>query len=271
MAITSIDFDKLVIDKIDLVTAFSKSDSSLLLMFDEIKNGTITNAGEKVYGTGAGGARLSALNRNKTAGFTCTNGFVVASAIAAQTGSDITVASAGSKIKTPTHEIFDIAAGATTITLAEIPVGTTGAEIKYIYKLQKDNTQGEKYSISATASATEFSLVPSTKVLTLPTGSFTAAGRLIVFYDYEASVGKKLINKGDVFAKDCKLVLDVLCRDVCDNATVYHTKFVFPSASIDNNFEIAVGDEPAVHNFGVEAMQNMCSADKEYWSWYLVE
>lgn len=271
MAITAIDFDKLVIDKIDLVTAFSKSDGSLLLMFDEIKNGTITNAGEKVYGTGAGGARLSALNRNKTSGFSCTNGFVVASAIAAQTGSDIVVASTGSKIKTPTHEIIDVAAGATTVVLSEIPVGVTGAEIKFIYKLQKDNTQGEKYAIAAMASATEFSLVPATKTITLPTDSFTEAGRLIVFYDYEASVGKKLMNKGDTFAKDCKLVLDILCRDVCDNSTVYHTKFVYPSASIDNNFEITVGDEPAVHNFAAEAMQNICSSDKEYWSWYIVE
>ena len=269
MSLTTIDFDKYVIDKFDVVAGISKTTGELYFMFDEIKDGSLENGSEKVYGTSAHGARISALNTNKTAKFTCNNGFIVGGAVTTQIGGTAITASAENKIVTPNIEIVEVI-DPTEITLEQIPVGTTGVEIPFIFKANKDMTQGDKFAISATASETAFALTPATKTITLPTGKFVKGDHVIVIYNYEASVGKKFTNSGNEYAKTCKLIIDVLCRDICDNETVIHTKFVFPNASVDGNFNIQVGNEPAVHAFSAEALQEVCSANKELWSWYVV-
>lgn len=266
---TSFDFDKYVIDKIDLITGISKSTGELYFMMDEIKDGSIENGGEKVFGTGSHGTRISALNTNKTAKVSANNGFIIGGTIEAQTGTDAVIASASNKLVVPNVETIEVV-DPTKVTIEYTPVGTSGAEIPYIYKANRDGTQGEKYPIGATASATEFSLKPSDKEITLPTDVFKKGDRVIVIYDYEASAGKKYSNTGVAFAKTCKLIVDVLCRDVCDNETVLHTKFVFPNASIDGNFTITIGNEPAAHAFSAEAMTDVCSSNKTMWDWYVV-
>ena len=269
MSLTAIDFDKYVIDKIDIVTGVSKTNGELYFMFDEVKDGSIENGAEKVYGTGAHGNRISALNTNKTAKFACNNGFLVGGAVLAQIGGEAILASDENKIVTPNIEIIEVT-DPTSVVLEQIPVGETGAEISFINKANKDMTQGEKYAIGSVASATEFALDPTTKTITLPTGEFEKGDHVIVIYNYEASVGKKITNSGNSYAKNCKLIIDVLCRDVCDNETVIHTKFVFPNANIDGNFNISIGNEPTVHAFSAEAIQETCSKNKELWSWYVV-
>lgn len=266
------DFDKLIIDSIDLATGFDIATGEVLFMMDEIKDGSIENASETVYLTGKNGARIGALDRNKTAKASFNNGFMVGGAIATQIGTAVTLATAGAKFTVPTFDILTVGDTPTTVTLTNVPVGATGAEIKFIYKANKDGTQGEKYAIAATASATEFSLVPATKIITLPTGSvFDTGDRVIVFYDYEASVGKKYVNSGDKFAATVKLVLDLVLRDVCDNATIYHGKMIFDTAKVDGTFNIGVGDTPEAHAFSAEAISNICSTNKELWTWYIVE
>lgn len=270
MALTAIDFDKLIIDKMLLATATSRSTGELFFMCDQIKSGNIENSGEKSFITGVGGTPLSALNRNKNVKVSWENAYVIASGIAAQTGSDIMVASAGSKLTVPNTEIITVTS-ATSVVLAQIPVGVTGSEVKYIYKANPDGTAGEKYVVAATASATAFKIDAATKTITLPTSKFNVGDRVIVTYNYETAIGKKISNKGNTFAKDCKLVVDVLCRHICDTNIQLVTKFVFPYLSIDNNFTISVQDEPQAHNFGGDAMQDPCSADKTFWDWYIVE
>jgi hypothetical protein len=268
---TSIDFDKLVVDQIDMVTAFDKSTNELLLMMDEIKDGSIENGAEVVYGTGKGGTRLSTLDRNKTSRFSCNNGYIVGGAIVAQTGSSATVASTGSELIIPTYDIITIGDTVTTAVLSNVPVGVTGAEVSFVYKLNRDGTQGEKLVVAETATTGKFTVNSASKTLTFAEDEFTKGDSIIVFYDYKEAVGKKFSNVGNSFSKNAKIVLDVLCRDVCDNSSVYHTKFVFPNAKIDGNFNITFGDEPAIHAFAAEAVQDVCSKNKELWSWYIVE
>jgi hypothetical protein len=95
--------------------------------------------------------------------------------------------------------------------------------------------------------------------------------RVLVFYNYEVSVGKKYVNSGDKFAKTVKLILDMTLRDSCDNATVYHGKMILPQAKIDGTFTIGFGDTPEAHAVSAEAITNICSTTKEFWTWYIVE
>lgn len=267
----ALDFDKFIVDCVDRVVGISKSTGECDFILDEIKDATIENGEDIVYLTGKNGTRIGALSRNKTSKFSCNNGFFVGGAMATQIGDTPTIASSSSKLTVPNYEIIDVPAGATTVVLEQIPVGITGNEIPFIYKANSDGTQGEKYAIASTASATEFSLVPATKTITLPTGSFASAGQVIAIYDYETEVGKKYVNSGDKFSKTEKLIIDMTLRDVCDNSAMYHGKMVFQNAKVDGSFTISVQNEPQAHAFSAEAMSNVCSTGKEFWSFTIVE
>jgi len=268
MALDKIDFDKIIVDTIDTVTAFEKTDGSIMFMLDEIKEGNIENGSETVYGTGKAGVKLSALDRSKTSKFSCTNGYVVASAMAAQTGSKIEEASEDNKFAVP-HLEYKVTQDGTTIVLDETPVGEVGKEIPFIYKANADKTQGEKYAIGSVASATEFSLAPDTKTITLPTDVFKKGDIVIVPYNRETSVAKKMINSGGNFAKNAKIVIDATGCDVCDQNIKYHVIFVYNNAKVDGNFSMSFGNEPMVHNVAAEALQDICSVDNDLWTFYI--
>lgn len=270
MALTSIDFDKIILDTIDTVTAYDKADGSILLMLDQLKDGTIEQTSETVYGTGKAGVRLSALDRNKGAKFSCNNGYVIASAISAQVGADIEDASVTSSFAVP-HIQFVKVTSAMDVVLEYDVVGELGKEIPFIYKSNSDNTQGEKFPIAAEASATAFSFDPATKTITLPTGVFAKDDIIIVPYDRKAFVAKKLVNNGDKFSKTARIVLDITGREVCDQSKVYHVIMEYGNAKIDGNFTLTLGNEPAVQAFSAEAMQDICSTDsKKLWTMYIV-
>lgn len=268
MALTTTDFDKLIIDTIDTVTAFDKTDGSILFMLDQLKDGSLENGAETVYGTGKAGTKLAAFDRNKTSKFSCNNGYVVASAMAAQIGSEIENASVTSKFAVPHLEYIKVT-DATKIALEFTPVGITGKEIPFIYKANPDKTQGEKFAIGSAVSATEFKLIPSTKEITLPTDVFDVGDIVIVPYDREATIGKKMVNSGEKFSKNAKVVIDATGCDVCDQNIKYHIIIVYGNAKVDGNFSMSFGNEPVAHAISCEALQDVCSTDKSLWTWYV--
>lgn len=260
------DYDKYSIQSIDMGTGFNKSTSECLFMLDQIKDATLENGMETTYSTGRLGVRLSALDKNKTAKVSGTNGYIVGGLLAQQIGSAPEVARDVASIVTPACDIIEIKepdAVKTTFTATGIP----GNEVRFIYRAQKDMTQGEKFAQAAEASESEFSYDPATKEITLPTGVFKAGEKVIVFYDYLAK-GKKFTNSGDNFPKTCKMVFDLTIQDVCDNGTLYYAKLVMPNAKIDGNFSWTIGNDPAVGSFTFESLLDICSATKELW--YLI-
>ena len=269
----ALDFDNLLIDRPLRVRMQDKTTGELMFMVDQIKDGTLTNGAEQVFITGAAGVRLATLDRNKTTSFTCNTGLVSMGMMAAQTGSDKEVASATAKIKTPAFEEITVGSDSegnvnTTFTLKNVPVGTTGAEIKYIYLLQKDQSLGQKFAIGSAASSTAFALDPATRVITLPTGAgITAESVIAVDYEYMAESAVKVTNKGDVYSKKGRVIVELLLRDICDNNKKYYSQLIMPNAAASGNFEFAFGSEGVNHGLTVEANQDFCSTDKELWSW----
>lgn len=268
MAMTTVDFDKLIIESYDRLTVFDKTDGSILTIMDELKDGTIEGTQETTYGTGKSGVKLSSLDKNKGAKITGNNGYVIVSAWAAQMGSNIEEASATNKFAVPDIEYVPVT-DVTKITLLETPVGMTGKEIPFIYKANSDKTQGERFAIAAVASATEFSLKPDTKEITLPTGVFAVGDVVIVPYDREATVGKKLSNTTDSFSKTGRAVLDITCADICDNTKKFHTILVMPNAKLDGNWSLAIGTEPSQHPISLEAIKDPCSLSKNLFDYYI--
>lgn len=262
--------EKMIIESVDTAVLLN-ADDSLIMMMDELKDTTITNGSELVYQTGKLGSRLAAFDRNKTASVSFNNAYLVGGAIEAQTGSDKIVASEDEKLSIPTHDIMVVKKGTTIATLSQVPVGVEGAEIKFVYVLV-NGVQGEKLEVGTAAAEGVFTVDAENKTLTFD-AAFAAESdvEIIAFYTYETATGVMYQNRGDVFSKKGKLILDLVQRDVCDDGKKYHTRMVFPAAKVDGNFDISVGNDPAVHAFKAEALQNICSTDKTMWQWYVVE
>ena len=263
-------YDNFVIDSIDRVTGFRIATKENLFVLEDVKDGNLENAGEKVFGTGKAGVRISALSRNKSSKFSVNNGFMVGGLIAVQTGTEAEI-SDSETILMPQFEYLELkTASPTTIETTFAASGLLGKEIPWIYKSNKDGSTGEKFTQAAAASATEFAYDPATKLITLPTGVFAEGDIVIASYEYK-SKGRKYVNRGDTFAEDCMIVMDILLRDICDNASVTHSKIVMPKAAVELNWGIQFGSEPAVHAFSCEALQDRCSIDRELWYWVIPE
>lgn len=261
------DFDKLVLESIEQVHAYKQSTGELLFLMDEIKNGTITSGSEIVYAQGKNGVNLAAFDRNKTAGFSCSNGYVVASALAYQYGSAVEKASATNKFTIREVEYITVGAVAdtvnTTITLSYTPTATSP---KFIYAANSDMSQGTQYArVASSATAEQFTITGS--VITLPTGgAWTADSVVIVPYDREVTVGKRIKNEADKFPDEFKLVVDILASDPCAGGSKYLVQLIGEKAKSTASVELAIGDNVAEHALDIQFMSNPCNTDKTYFT-----
>lgn len=232
---------------------------------DQIKNGSIENSNDTVYSEGKQGVRLSAIDRNKSEKFSCTNGYVVASVMASQLGTTVDTATTDNKFVVRDVEYLTVGSNATEVTLSKTPIADS---VKYIYKANKDNTQGEKFGVGTAASSDKFAI--SGNKITLPTDKFTENDVVIVVFDREVTSGKQIINSGDNYTGECYLVIDVLAEDPC-SGVMYLAQHIMPKAKISGNFSISVGDNPAEHPMEAESMLDPCSLNKELSRWVIVE
>ena len=260
----AINFDNLVINRVIRGTLKSLSTGEVLCTVDQVENPSFECAGEQQFAVDNLGVRIAAFNRSKSVKMSAESSRIHLGLLAAQFGSVKTVASSGSKIVAPYFEIQTVGgAPNTTLTLDNIPYGTEGAEIPYIYLLNTDGSLSTtKFAIAATASATKFSLVAATKVLTLPVGAgLTATSRIAIWYDFESASAMKIENNADEFGLGGLFDLDVLLQDVCATGTTYHGHIIFGNTQLDPNFTINFTTE-GKHPFSFEGMADYCDADK---------
>lgn len=263
-------FENLILDCFDTVVAKDKTSGDLLFVLDQVKDGSLENASDAVEMTGKQGMLLSVMDRSKSSTFSCNSAYLVAGALAAQTGSDIVDASDTAKMVVPDFIRVKMK-DATTCVLPNVPVGTKGAEVAAVWKVEKDGTQGKKFVVNTEPEAGKFKVEATSKTLTFNAGDLKEDDELYVDYAYEVDSGRMIANDGDKFAKTAHLLVDILLRDKCDNSVVYHGKLEIPNAKIDGNFTIDIGDEPGVHAFSARAMVDVCSKDKTLWNMYLCQ
>lgn len=318
--LTSADFDKMIIESIDEVMAYDRGTGELKFWFDQIKSGELTSDAEVVYAEGRQGVQLAAFDRNKTAGFTCENGYVLASAIATQLGSDVITATDTAKLTIQVQDYFVNAKNTTTIKRTD---GTASASqaypfsatpdlgtVKFVYQIGGDNSIVKKYDVGAIP---VYDTTPDTptaddlgNICVVKSGSETVTytpkiveesgssyvwanltitadnemfavdgGNLVAFltsnaedrnylaiFDTDVSIGKKIINRGDKFAGNVKLVINFVAQDPCDG-NKYLMQAIMPNAKVSGSFSLSAGDDPAVQNFEATAMLDVCSVNKE--------
>lgn len=258
----SVTTDKYVIQNMEMLSFFSLEDNSCYFIADDLQEATMSNDSELVYAEGRNGVRLSASERNKTSNITATNGTIVEGALAAQVGSEVET-----KTITIPNQFFAIeTADGVSVDIVQKPIGEVGNEIPYIYKKSSSGGIGEKYAISASASATTFKYDPSTKKITLPTGKFAAGDTVYMFYDIEAKNAKVVVNQENKFSKTGMLVADIFAKDVCTDKS-YYGKIIYHKAKASGTFELSFGNDPSVQNLEFEAMSVGCGTqNKSLWT-----
>jgi hypothetical protein len=232
------------------------STSNILFTLRDFVNPSIENAGEVVYSSNSLGAHLAAFDRNSTVRFSAENVHIHVPMLAAQMGTTVTT----SATTCPCYETLTVGAGpATTATIANVPVGSTGAEIPYIWKVNSDGSLGTRFAVGATASATIFEIAAASSLLTLPVGAGLVAGdRLFVRYLFSATTNMRVEKDAANSAKEGSGELEVLLKDPC-SSTRYHAYFVFPSIKLDPNFSIATSVD-SNHPFSFESLADPCSS-----------
>lgn len=175
--------------------------------------------------------------------------------MATQSGTTKQVASDEAKIVAPAFETIDVDGTSATYTLKHVPT----EEVKNIYALNGDGTLGTVYTKSTSASATSFAMTGSS--LTPPTG-LKKGDQLFVIYDYEASKAVAVTNSATNFPTACKLILEVLGCDVCDQTKLVFAYVVFPNFKISPDFDWNIQTD-GTHPFSGKAMQDYCDKEKK--------
>lgn len=248
--LTNVDFDKLVILGIEEVYGFSRSNGELLFAFDQIKSGELSGNNDVLYAEGKRGVRLATLKNNKTSSFSCENGYVIASALAAQWGSKVQEATAEAKVNVRRAYYVKLNADKTTLNLPSAPVE---GSLKFIYLCNPD--QSKKESLALTTGFTV-----ADKLVTLADEGVAGETYLCV-YDEAVDVAKRIVNDGESFSEDVELIINILGQDVCTDLQ-YLIQAKMPKASVSGEWSLSMGNDPAVHSFQAEAMLDVCSIDK---------
>lgn len=261
----SFSLNNFLIDRVRRGTMFSDTTGEALWSITQIKDASLNMSSETADATDAIGNVITQFDRSKNAEFSATNALWDFGLSAAQFGHEKKVASASEKIRTPMYEQLVVSGGK--IVLSQIPAGTTGAEIKYIYALNNDSTLGTKYTLGTSVSATEFTLDAATKTITVPTG---VTGNIAVFYDYDAEEAVMLQNNASEFPKAGKFMLEVIGKDTCDKTATYVAYLVFPNAKLKTDMELGFNTDSG-HPFSMQMMQDYCDLEKRLFNIYIAK
>lgn len=248
--------------KVNRIRLFDPATDELKVVLSDIKNATLTNGQETVYADGADGAHLAAFDNNKTSTLAGENGAIESGYLSMSVGSDEITVKDGMEIVL--HEEATTQDGSTVV-LKHKAQGTAGSEIKFIYSLDSTGSIDKKYAQGASASESEFSYAPDTKTITLPTGVFVKGDVIVVEYSPKFSEYKEIVNDADKFSMTCKAWCDCWFTDICTKKDVPLLMYL-PSGKVSGNLEMTFGDQAAVQNFEIEALQSGCrGASKTLW------
>lgn len=209
--------NELILEKIRSVEEYDTSTDELRGRYTQIEEPSLSTSSEATDVTDAMGTPIHTFYRNPQGTFSFTNSLHSLDLMASQFGSDKVVADADNKIIMPVSETIAIGSGGT-VKLKYVPVGTEGAEIKYVKVINANNTFGETYEVAATAGADKFVIDAANKTITLPAG---VTGRVFVSYNKETDAAVKISKATNGLPPVRKLLIHAIFRDPCDANLVY--------------------------------------------------
>lgn len=221
--------NELILEKIRAVEEYDFVTNELIGRYTQIESPSLKTGAEGKSVTDAMGAEIVTFYNAQTGTFEFTNSLHSLDLMASQFGSKKMVADAANKFIVPVSEIVMITNDGKAV-LKHTPVGTAGAEIKYVKLINDSNEFGETFELSATPAAGKFTLDAATKTITLPTGT---TGRLFVRYDKETEKAIKITKNTDGVPEVKSLLVHAIFRDKCNTNLVYAGVISIPRAQID--------------------------------------
>lgn len=256
----------LVFEKIFGLRYYNSSDYSLMWMANQLEDATLDVTSEEQVVNDALGSPIAKFFRGRSATLSATNALFNLSVAAAQSGNSagLVRGTAEAKIKVPMSET--IITSGTTITLAEKPVGTPGAEIPFIYAMDGTGYWTRKYTLGSMASENEFTLDAASKTITLPTGTPNGT-RIMVDYTGEKQDALQFSATGNDSPRAGIAHLWVKCHNVCDVSSIVYGVLVCQNAQLSGNYQLNFTPE-GKHAIELQLMQNYCDPDKHLYDFF---
>jgi len=220
--------NEVVFEKIRYIETFDPTTKQLISRLTNVKEPTLNFTSEGTQVTDAQGAEIVTFYNAAQGTLSYTNAIHSFDLLAEQFSSDKNVASEDKKIVAPVSEIIEIADSK--VTLKYVPVGTAGAEIKYVQLINDENEFGETLEVSATIAEGKFTINAEDRTLTFHSGT---TGRVIVDYEAEMSEAISLTKTTDSMPPVRTLHVHCYFRNKCDNNIKYIGVISFPRAQID--------------------------------------
>jgi hypothetical protein len=218
-----------VLEKIRAVEEYDIATSVLLGRYTQIESPNLATTATGTDVLDAMGSPIMTFYNGQQGTFGFTNSLLSLDLAASQFGATKEVAATGSALTMPVSEIVTIGSGATVV-LKYTPVGTTGAEVKYIKIINDDNTFGATFEVSATAGAGKFTLNAGTKTATLPTGT---TGRAFVQYYKSTETAVKITKSTEKEPAVRSLLIHAIFHNPCNKNLVYAGTIWCPRAQPD--------------------------------------
>ena len=262
------DLNNFVIDRIIRAVALSHTDDSVLFSINQVTNPSLNVTSETAEAVDALGVPVAIFNRAKSCEFSAENALFDMNLMAEQAGTEKKVAAEGAGIVTPAFEEITIDGESTSYTLAHTPEEAPAK----IYKLNGDGTLGTVYELADAASDTAFALTGTT--LTPPTG-LVKGDQLFVIYEYiaDGTAGNgavSVINSAKNFPTGCKLIVEVLGCDVCDQTKLIYAYLILPNFKLSPDFDWGMQTD-STHPFSGQAMQDYCDKEKKLYELVIPE
>ncbi len=221
--------NELVLEKIRAVEEYDPATSELTGRYTQIEEPSLQTSAEGTQVTDAMGAEIVTFYNAQTGTFSFTNSLFSLDLAASQFGTKKEIANTENKMIVPVSETITIGSNGK-VELKYVPVGTTGAEVKYVKVINENNTFGEKYEVSATAGEGKFTLDAENKTITLPSG---VTGRVFVQYERESETAVKVTKKTDKVPEVKSLLIHAIFHDPCNTNLVYAGVINVPRAQIN--------------------------------------
>ena len=249
------DISNFVIDRVLRGTMTSTTDGSVMYFINQITNPQLSFTADSVNAVDALGTTIQTYYRAKNATLSAENSMFDLGLLATQQGTEKHLASEADKIVAPALETIDVPSDGNTVKLSHVPT----EDITQIYALNGDSTLGQKYTVNATPTATQFAYDSDSQTITLPTG--LTSGQVFVMYEYETDAAVEVVGSATQFPKAGKFVMEVLGNDVCDPTKLIYAYVIFPNAKLDPNPDITLSTE-STHPFTLQAQQAYCDKEK---------
>lgn len=220
--------NEVVFEKIRYIEAFDPTTKQLLSRLTNVKEPTLNFSSEGTAVTDAQGAEIVTFYNAAQGTLSYTNAIHSFDLLAEQFSSEKIVATDEKKITAPVSEVLEIVGNK--VILKYVPVGATGAEIKYVQLINEENEFGETLEVSAAIAEGKFTIDAASKTLTFNAGT---SGRVIVDYEAEMSEAISLAKTTDSMPPVRTLNLHCYFRNKCDSNIKYIGVIVFPRAQID--------------------------------------